>query len=188
MNRAETIELQSGFSLVEVLVALIIIAVGMLGIAKLEALAVSTTGGSRMRALAALEASSLADAMRADRDYWSAAPAAAVTIDDTGTAGAVTTTDATLQSALNANPNCDSSASGGSAPCTAVNMAAADLILWAGDMDQVMRGSTSTISCQTVPTTSCVIMINWEENTVASNSAESSSPFQAQHYQLVVEP
>jgi len=52
-----------GFSLVEVMIALIIISVGLLGIAKLEAVVLSSTGTSRLRALVALQAESLADAM-----------------------------------------------------------------------------------------------------------------------------
>ena len=66
-----------GFTLVEVLVALIIIGVGMLGIAKIQALAYASTGTAALRALAALEASSLAASMRANRGYWSTQAATA---------------------------------------------------------------------------------------------------------------
>ena len=60
----------SGFSLVEVMVALLVISIGLLGIAKMQALAISTTGSARLRSLGALEAASLASMMRADRAYW----------------------------------------------------------------------------------------------------------------------
>src|SRR5579871_1202658 len=60
-----------GFSVLEVMVALIIISVGLLGIAKMQALAIASTTTSRTRSIAALEAASLASAMRADRAYWS---------------------------------------------------------------------------------------------------------------------
>ena len=76
MSRRNTMSRLLGFSLVEVMVALIIICVGLLGIAKLQALMLSNTGTSRMRALAALEASSIAATMHADRDYWAGTPAA----------------------------------------------------------------------------------------------------------------
>src|SRR5258708_32297597 len=60
-----------GFTLVEVLVALSIIAVGMLGLAKIQALAYASTGIAGSQSLAALQASSLVSAMRANRNYWS---------------------------------------------------------------------------------------------------------------------
>src|SRR5580700_12341596 len=65
-----TINAMRGFSLIEVMVALIIIAVGMLGIAKMQALALSTTESSGVRSLVAIEAASLAASMHANRDYW----------------------------------------------------------------------------------------------------------------------
>jgi len=85
-----------GFSLIEVLVALVIIGVGMLGIAKIQALAYSSTATASLRSLAAIEASSLAAAMRANQNYWTTAAAAtAQTISIVG--GAVTaSTDGTL--------------------------------------------------------------------------------------------
>ena len=70
MNLRATASRTLGFSLVEVMIAMIIICVGMLGIAKLEAVVLSSTGSSRLRALVALQAESLADAMHADRDFW----------------------------------------------------------------------------------------------------------------------
>ena len=60
-----------GFSLVEVLVALIIIGVGMLGIAKIQALSYASTGTAAQRSIAAILASSMSSAMRANRGYWS---------------------------------------------------------------------------------------------------------------------
>jgi type IV pilus assembly protein PilV len=175
-----------GFSLVEVMVALIVICVGMLGIAKMQALVLSSTGGSRMRALAALEASSLATTMHADRDYWSGSPAATTTVADTGGSASVTTSDSALQTAIGNEPSC---LSGGAAPCSHVNMAAYDLDNWSGDMLTTLPGSTSTIACATSNgVESCTLTITWQENTVASNSQESSTAFQNQTYQLVVEP
>jgi len=43
-----------GFSLVEVMVAIVVICVGLLGVAKLQALALSNTTTARLRSLAAL--------------------------------------------------------------------------------------------------------------------------------------
>src|ERR1700735_3101250 len=80
-----------GFSLVEVMVALIIIAVGMLGIAKMQALALSTTESSGVRSLVAIEAASLAASMHANRDYWVQGPPPPVTNITVSTTGPGTT-------------------------------------------------------------------------------------------------
>ena len=45
-----------GFSLVEVMVAVVVICTGLLGIAKLQALSLSNTSTARLRSLAAMEA------------------------------------------------------------------------------------------------------------------------------------
>src|SRR2546430_13031518 len=70
MKRAAAGAASRGFSLVEVMVAVIVICVGMLGIAKLEALSVSNTTTARLRSLAAIEAASLAAAKHTNRQYW----------------------------------------------------------------------------------------------------------------------
>ena len=49
-----------GFSLLEVMIALVVLSVGLLGILKLEASAVSSTNIAAKRSIAALEAASLA--------------------------------------------------------------------------------------------------------------------------------
>jgi type IV pilus assembly protein PilV len=171
-----------GFSLVEVMVALIIICVGLLGIAKLQALMLSNTGASRTRALAALEASSIAASMHADRDYWTAAPATTTTVVTTNSS--ITSTDPVLAT----TPNCF--AGQADAPCTsAAKMAAFDLNNWMTDMGHVLPGSTASIVCATnVGVVTCTIGITWQENTVASNTQESTAVFQNQSYQLVVTP
>ncbi|PMU83799.1 type IV pilus modification protein PilV, partial [Pseudomonas sp. GW704-F3] len=74
---------QRGFSLVEVMVALVVMSVGMLGIAKMQAAALSNTAVASTRSLAAIEASSLAASMHANRGYWSS-PAVATSITLTG--------------------------------------------------------------------------------------------------------
>jgi len=91
-----------GFSLVEVMVAVVVICVGLLGIAKMQALALSNTTTSRLRALAAIEAAGLASAMHSNREYWSGAtPPLTTTFNAAGT-GQFASTDAALQAAANA--------------------------------------------------------------------------------------
>lgn len=184
MKRRNIMSRPLGFSLVEVMVALIIICVGLLGIAKLQALMLSNTGASRMRALAALEASSIAATMHADRDYWAGtAPAATTTVNDTAANEGITSTDPTLQT----TPDC--SYTGADHPCTWAKLAAYDLQNWMHDMFTTLPGSTSVIACS--PNTgvvSCTITITWQENTGTANTQEAANTFQSQTYQLVVNP
>lgn len=57
-----------GFSLIEVLVAILVLAVGMLGIAALQATALRNSQSSFERSQAVVESYSIIDAMRANRD------------------------------------------------------------------------------------------------------------------------
>ncbi|HEY1891781.1 MAG TPA: prepilin-type N-terminal cleavage/methylation domain-containing protein [Steroidobacteraceae bacterium] len=200
MNLRATARRALGFSLIEVMIALLIVCVGMLGIAKLEAVVLSNTGSSRLRALIALEAASLADTMHANRDFWDGSSGdwtstvgATITVTG-GTAAFSATNSAHLAAALGASPNCTST-------CSHVNLAGYDLNQWAsgsggnGGLAQVIKNSTSTISCiaQTalVPAT-CTITITWNENTVAANQqeAQAGAPtnFQSETYTMVVQP
>jgi type IV pilus assembly protein PilV len=59
---------QNGFSLVEVLVAVLIMAIGMLGIAALQAMALKNSGSSMERSQAVIQTYSYLDLLRARRD------------------------------------------------------------------------------------------------------------------------
>ena len=111
-----------GFSLVEVMVAVIVICVGLLGIAKMQALSLSNSTTSRQRSLAAIEAAGLASAMHSNRQYWvTAAPANLVV---TVTTAGIVATDPALTAALAAT----SSTACLAAQCGAAALAAFDLI------------------------------------------------------------
>lgn len=198
-----------GFSLVEVMVALIVICVGLLGIAKLEALMLSSTGTSRLRSLVALQAASLAASMHADRDYWDGSssywnPTSDGNIALTATETAGSTTFAGSPSALQAEvgsaPVCQESTPGTTvSACTAQDMAAYDLSQWGGaatGIANVLKNSTTTIGCAPNAAANnvvtCTITIKWNENTVAANSQEQQAgaptSFQTETYTLVIEP
>ena len=174
-----------GFSLVEVMVALIVIAVGMLGIAKMQGLALSSTGASRSRALAAIEASSLASAMQANRGYWSLAGAGTLTATVTTSGGTATLAsgDGTLQAALTAaagsactgtsvsNLSCLCTAS-----CVAASLAGADLYDWGQSLAGFLPSATATVTCNRADTpVDCRILISYFENTVSMTSQQASA-------------
>ena len=158
-----------GFSLVEVMVALVVVAVGLLGLAKMESLALAST----TRSIAAIQASSMAAAMHANRAYW-------------GTAVAPATTTVTPATASTAVPACNTNPS----TCNAQQMAAYDLQNWSIAMNQVLPLYLATITCSTAtPPVNCTINIQWAENGVAINAAQTNmSGLAAPTYQIFVEP
>lgn len=196
MMRSRLFASHDGFSLVEVMVALVVISIGLLGIAKMQALALSSTGTAKMRSLASIEAASLATTMRADRNYWSAI-AANLTVN-VSAAGAVSSTQ---DPTLNAAPasHCTSTAT----PCTSAQVAAQDLSDWATALVAVLPGGSAVITCQFDATgvnpVSCGIQLTWNENVIALNTATNASATTAQNqtalsalsqtqYTLYVEP
>ena len=168
----------TGFSLVEVMVALIVISVGLLGIAKMQALALSNTSTSRMRSLIALEAASLASTMRADRTYWSSStlwsnPTVALKVH-IAAGGAVSANDTTLQLPPAANQGCPSS-------CTAPQLAMSDLQEWGSQLTSIAPSATSDVICTPPPAAaplstpvSCQIFLSWTESLVAANAQQAA--------------
>ncbi len=167
------IRTQCGFTLLEVLVALIVIAVGLLGIAGIQALAINSTSVARVQSLAAIEASSLAGAMQANSAYWSASPPLNTTITN---------------QTLSQTQDCSVGA------CTAAQMAAYDLNQWTTSLSNLLPqggGSVTCTSSANIPIT-CTINVTWLEKTVAVNSSAASvgvSNLSAtQSYSMVVQP
>jgi type IV pilus assembly protein PilV len=196
-----------GFSLIEVLVALLVISIGLLGIAKMQALALANTNGGRLRALAAIEAASLAASMQAERSYWgNLASSETITITSASTAG-TTTVSSPNDSTLAGSVTCPASTSTNSttmnsctvtvtcttaSPCTAQQMAAYDVQQWAGRLQEIMGPSAAasiacTVTTPAPPPVSCQITVNWYEETVNSNTTETGT-MAIPSYTLFVNP
>jgi type IV pilus assembly protein PilV len=192
-----------GFSLIEVLVALIVVSIGLLGIAKMQAIAFSSTGVASKRTLAAIQAASLASSMHANRAYWSVGGVAPAT---TTIVGAVVT--ASTDPALLTPVDCTNT---GALPCTAQQVAAYDLSFvkagvngWAPALQALLGPSDqATITCASPPPpqtpVTCTVTITWSENQVALNSQEaaaanaavaanSPAALQLPSYTLYIEP
>jgi type IV pilus assembly protein PilV len=175
-----------GVSLLEVLIALVVTSIGLLGIAKMQALAISSTRVSSMRSLISVEASSLASAIHANRLYWTGKTVGSVAntfeVDVTsGAAGGTITssTDAALQAAV-----LDCTA----VTCVGAPMAAYDLQQWGAALFNVMPTSTGSVICSGLPP-ACTITVNWTETSVGMNSAtQYTNGTQAQTYTLMVQP
>jgi type IV pilus assembly protein PilV len=190
--RVGAIRRAAGFSLVEVMVALIVLSVGLLGIARMESLALSNTSVANQRGLAAIEAASLAASMHVNRGYWTKGDPVNAKIVMTGTTTSTTFnfTGAPLLAGAG-SPDCTSA--GG--PCTPTNLAAYDLHQWALALQPMLPNYSATITCGTVTPISCTIQIQWSENVVAMNAQEalqqSNNPgaaLQLPNYTLYVQP
>ena len=178
-----------GFSLVEIMVAVVVICVGLLGIAKMQALAVSSTNMARLRAIAAFEAASLASAIHSNRAYWASAAAVAdspiqISIPSgTVTAAGITITPAGFAPGAAADGLCIATSAGVVPACPApatlagwdVQRWADHMILTAGASADLLPNLTATITCQgLVQPPSCIIQMWWTEQTGTINSSEQS--------------
>jgi type IV pilus assembly protein PilV len=160
-----------GFTLLEVMVALVVTAIGLLGIAKIQALAYASTGTASMRSLVAIQASGLAASMHADRTYWSKGSAPPViTITGTGSGANFTIDDNYLNTTANTATFCQSGGAG--APCTPAKMASYDLRTWATALNGVLGhlNPVTVISCPVVVPVTCTIQVTWNERAVSINS------------------
>jgi type IV pilus assembly protein PilV len=173
-----------GFSLIEVLVALVIIGVGMLGIAKIQALAYSSTATASLRSLAAIEASSLAAAMRANQNYWTTAAAAAPQTISISGAAVTASTDGTL---VGTTASCGAAVFGSSAL-----LAAYDLQCWAQSLNTLLPGATATVICSPNVTATypvgCSIQVTWLERYTGINVQSQGTTMASPVYTLYVEP
>ena len=185
MKRAAANARSRGFSLVEVMVAVIVICVGMLGIAKMQALSLSNTTTARLRSLAAIEAASLASAMHSNRQYWAntALPFNAAL----SATGVITSSDG----ALAAQATATSLTACFGAQCAALPLAAFDLARWSNNMTGMLPNPTATISCPANPGVnappSCTITISWRERSVALTQQQTVA-LALPTYTLYVEP
>jgi type IV pilus assembly protein PilV len=171
-----------GFTLLEVLVSLIIISIGLLGIAKIHALAYASTATAGTRSLIALQAAGLAASMHANRGYWANGLAPPV-ITITNTAFTPT--------ALGAVSNCEAAV--GPACNTPTLMAEYDLQTFAAQLFQSLPNSnpTTTINCPALIPVNCTIQVTWNEKALSVNQQgrdNTTATTFAPSYLLYVEP
>ena len=172
----------AGFSMVEVLVALLVTSIGLLGLAGMQALAVANAQTARTRSIAALQASSLAAAMHGNRTFWTfgSAPAGFST-------NGATITD--VSGTLRSQPVVQCFVAGA---CTPLQLANFDVQTWTNSINQLLPGAGSSMACSTNTTLafSCVLTINWTEHYVAGATAQANSTATggARSYSLYIEP
>jgi type IV pilus assembly protein PilV len=138
---------QAGFSIVEVMVALVVMAVGMLGIASLYVTTLRSSGSAMSRMQAVNLASDLADRIRANRfaktAYVNTAP--------------------TLKPCI-----------GVAANCTQADMAENDLFMWQQQIDDLLpgepQGRVQYVAGTAITPDNYTITVDWKE--VGSTSDE----------------
>lgn len=137
-----------GFTLVESLVALVVLSIGMLGIAALHVEGLRSARTALTRTTAVNLASDMADRIRANRSA-KAEYEVVVTSADT-----------------------DANCKPGGAGCTAAELAHHDKAVWLGAIEAALPGGTGTIDCAdpaAVPAT-YTVTITWSEVNAASPS------------------
>ena len=155
-----------GFTLLEVLVAMVVVAVGLLGLAKMQASALASSQVNGVRALVAFQANSFAASMHANRAYW-ASGAASTNFGMTGTT--VSHTSGVLSTSP---PNCAASALPAGPLCSPAQLAAFDAQAWAATMNAQFPTYSATGSCATPlnGTVSCRFTVTWLERFVTSGA------------------
>ena len=119
----------AGFTLIEVLVSIVLVALGLIGLAGLQARTLAEAANSGHRSLATQQAANLSDAIRANREAFNSGG-----FDITA-------------------PASPTVASGclGAAGCTAAQMAAATLRMWNNDNARVLPGGIGTVCIDATP-------------------------------------
>jgi len=190
---------QLGVSLLEVLIALLVIAVGVLGLSKMQALSISNASVSGSRGLIALQASSLSSILHGNKLYWQSGAGT------TAAAGATLCSSATACVFSGSNYSAGATPVFGSVPtscngvtpttnCTPVQIAALDMSTWMANMYQQVPGYSASINCNSASPTVCTIKITWTEkatgmnNTTASEAATANTTPTTQSYYLYVQP
>ena len=168
---------ESGFTLIEALIALFIVMIGLLGVAGMQALAIHNSTQAHIRSQASLDAHSLASIIRSNHAYWTAATApGTVNIAVSGV----------TQSSLAATTDCSTT------NCTAAESAAYSLNDWAKVLQDLPSGTTATITRAAVAGTAPSayrVTLQWsEKNMMAKNQGVLAASTATASTSVVVQP
>ncbi len=162
MNAAiQLLRMNRGFSLIEVLIALVVLAIGLLGLATLQMTSLQFNSDAYLRSQATVLAYDVADRMRSNMtgviagNYTVAAEANA------------NTTVATYAACSASTCNCT-----GTASCSVANMALYDLGTWYDRLDKTLPGSsTKRATIENLGNREFRITIKWDERDLQKSQA-----------------
>lgn len=144
--------------MLEVLITLIIILLGVLGMAGMQMLAINNTQIARTHSLAAILASSLVAEMQVNEPYWSISTTSTTV---TGTNGGLWSDTTLGDSGLNGlTVDCKTAA------CARNEMAAFDLKAWGKDVATLLPTGTGTVTCNGAHPNICTVWVTWNEKNV----------------------
>ncbi len=141
---------QQGFTLIEVLIAVLVLSIGLLGLAGLQTVSLKMSHGSYLRVQATNLAYEIADSMRANRGNAASYP------------GTFATSCTTLTYA--------------SAYASGTAIAAADLAVWRHRLACLLPSGRGTIAVAT-GSTLATITVTWDETRLEGSSATQSFVF-----------
>jgi type IV pilus assembly protein PilV len=159
---------RNGFTLLEVLIALLVFSFGLLGMAGLLAVSVQTNHSAYLRTQATFLAQGMADRMRANNlGLWNAKYNGTYNASTTGTAS----------SCLGSTP---------STSCTWSEVAARDTKVWSNQLVSFLPSPSATINCATTGTApdantlverppyngQCTITIAWNEKSAEQDLSD----------------
>ncbi len=152
----------TGFAMLEILVSMIVIMIGVLGIAGIQMLSINNTEIARYQSLATILASGMAAEIQANPAYW-----ATSTANITISGGVVTGGPAA--------GNCNGGNGGG--VCTPTQMAGYDLQNFATGISSVLPSGQGSIACTVAvgAPTVCALQLSWTEKNVALNNPSSTA-------------
>ena len=149
-----------GFTLIEVMIALLVTATGLLGVAKIQAASIANTKISGSRALIALQTGSLVSAMHANPAYWASGTAPL----QWTVSKASPLSDPVLGINVSAFAPCNSG-------CTPEQLAALDVQEWASSMAVQFPTYKAKVNCSNTKPINCTVFVQWDEKSIAINKA-----------------
>lgn len=156
--------LMQGFTLIEVLVSMVILAIGLLGLGILQGRALKSNQDAFLYGQANLLAYEMADRIKANWAYWGVQPSGSIN----------TVPTAALPSGQTSTNACSTTTSGG-LQCTATQLAAYDMYYWQQSVTAILgngvntpttsiarvTSGTATTACPYNDQTSLCIKITW---------------------------
>ncbi|MGH8283500.1 MAG: type IV pilus modification protein PilV [Gammaproteobacteria bacterium] len=161
---------QSGFSLLEVLIALVILSVGLLGIAAMISTSLKTNDSAYMRTQATTLAYNIIDRMRANR----------TTAQDSSF-------PYNVSMPFTPPPSPTTTCDGSGASCSGTALATFDLTQWEYDVSTVLpQGQGGIVTATSGGVTTVTVTVQWNASRVANGLKATSAPAVTTYAYVVV--